>query len=124
MDALLIISYLNHGGSEGEGEFVSMAVTGDTGTTPTDLLSDLPLVVSGLISTTPTTASPAAKASVTPAAPHIPLASQDWRLQIGQPAASAAGQVDVDEVLSQNWESLLDTLAEDVLEAWLDGEDA
>ena len=46
----------------------------------------------------------------------------DWQLQIGQSADRPAGLPDMADLANDAWESLLDTLAEDVLEAWLDGE--
>ena len=53
-------------------------------------------------------------------APEVASAA-DWQLQIGQSGTRPAGLPDMADLANDSWESLLDTLAEDVLEAWFDG---
>ena len=48
-------------------------------------------------------------------------ATQDWQLQIGYAAEQVATQ-DPAAIADEPFESLLEALAEDVMEAWLDGD--
>ena len=125
VDALWVISHLNNGEGEGEGaELVtSNRSNSSVDVQMPDLLSSDPAAVLGTldepaISSIVTTQQ---TASVTTA--PVVSATEDWRLQTGQAAAETA-TLDAATIAAQPWESLLDTLAEDVLEAWLDGNDA
>ncbi len=125
LDALLVISYLNGGAGEGEGEGgnLTIANTGNSNTAPVDLLASDPVLVLGTIDA-PTNA-PIVTASQTPQTATTAASSitQDWLLQIGEKTTPPT-TVDPATVTMESWDSLLDTLAEDVLEAWFDGEDA
>jgi hypothetical protein len=111
---------------EAEGESGGLVSASSLTTTQSDLLASEPALAFSTINVAPTiSAEPTSLApAVSVTAPLIPAASQDWLQQIGEETPHPAAYVSPDEVLSQHWESLLDTLAEDVLEAWLDGEDA
>jgi len=120
-----VINYLNRrgGAGEGEGEGGDLLLEGAGSVGNTSDLLDAPQLWNALGAlpqdtefepVVASTVSLLTSPSLTPAA--------DWQLRVGQagdrlPALAA-------EVSEEAWESLLNTLAEDVLEAWLDGEDA
>jgi len=56
--------------------------------------------------------------------PDAADAATDWQLQIGQSTNQPQDLSGAADLVDEPWESLLDTLAEDVLEAWLDGKSA
>ena len=119
IDALLVVNYLNRrdgsgeGEGEGEGSYMLLAAGGGESTS-NDLLNALPL------GTTLDVLAPVAGGAVL--APTAETVS-DWQVRVGQ-AAVADKLPDIADITHEQWESLLDTLAEDVLEAWLGGEDA
>ncbi len=100
------------------------AASGDSTTTSPDLL-DAPQLW-----TTLDVMSPAASVdrALLPAqavlAPAAVDTAANWQLRVGQSATTSETPSVAANVVDEPWESLLDTLAEDVLEAWLDGEDA
>ena len=129
IDALLVVNYLNRrdGSGEGEGEAsysLLDAASGGSTTTSPDLL-DAPQLW-----TTLDVMSPAASVdrALLPAqavlAPAVVDTAANWQLRVGQSATTRETPSVAANVVDEPWESLLDTLAEDVLEAWLDGEDA
>ena len=126
MDALLIINRLNkHGEGEGEGEgsFFAGPASLAAAALP-DLVPDSPVVLTTLdvvTSPAPIDARVSSLPSVAALA-TVPL-NNDWQLQIGESDSVSTLPPAADQVVEQSWEALLDTLAEDVLEAWLDGGD-
>jgi hypothetical protein len=126
IDVLLVVNYLNRlsrgeGEGEGEGGAGLLSVSGDGATSQLDLLAASQLV------TTVDVASPAMSFQhpLLPAGaivlPNAADAATDWQLQIGQSDVQPQGLPGAADLVDEPWESLLDTLAADVLEAWLDG---
>ncbi|NLX55607.1 MAG: S8 family serine peptidase [Planctomycetaceae bacterium] len=121
LDALLIVNYLNRrdglgegaGESAGEGEALdAVAGTASEGFAVGNLAGAVQGTTVAMVA-----ASPASAAAV----PGVPDAAADWQARIGQ--APTSGQLSsLVDVANEQWESLLDLLAEDVLAAWLDGE--
>jgi hypothetical protein len=126
LDVLLIVSYLNRG--EGEGEGVDAEGEGDVvaAVTPAsvvepDALGDPSTLYVSLDSDSD--AVPAVTKSVASSSAVTTEPADDWQTRVGE-AESQSTLIDLAKVATQSWESLLDTLAEDVFESWLDGEDA
>ncbi len=126
LDALLVIAYLNGGEGEGEGEdrgFLAADTSTSTTLTP-DLLSSDPATVLGTLD------QPAFQVAVANSLFHkvddapVDATAEEWRLSVGGTRASTATSVDPAGIATEHWEALLNTLAEDVLEATFDGEDA
>ncbi len=126
IDALLVINYLNNGEGEGEGEAGGLASASSLTATQPSLLGSETLSTLTPVNLVPSSpAETASPASAAPApAPMIPFASQDWLQQVGTSSSHESAYQDPEMIVHEHWDSLLDTLAEDVLEAWLDGEDA
>jgi len=137
VDALLVVNFLNfHGEGEGEGAGEGEAIVSAASISSQAVLPELPIggrVAAAIPDTLwvsadaddirlPAGAAPVAYAHGPTSAASVPLAELD-------PATPTIGKhVDVlhaaDRVNDPVWESLLNELAEDVLEAWLDGGDA
>ncbi len=131
LDALLVVNYLNRmsgvgqGEGEGEGEeqgegegtylLLGGASSGRGAAFSNDLL-DAPQWWT-------MSAADRLQQSLVSASALLPPAA-DWQLRVGQADLTAARPAIALQAAQEGWESLLDTLAEDVLEAWLDGPDA
>jgi hypothetical protein len=109
IDALLIINRLNFG-LDGEGEGESQFQTEPV------LAVELPVTM-----TDTAAALVDAEEIVEPVAPRS-TDDGDWRLLVGEDGSAASLLQDISPDDDQ-WESLLENLAEDVLEAWLDPEE-
>ena len=125
IDALMVINHLNnHGEGEGEGSFLPTDPANRTAAALPDLLTDGSAVLTTLDITqshsTDTERLPLLLTSVPIA---VPALHDDWQSWIGTNAEAPTIPLAADQVVGQSWEALLDTLAEDVLEAWLDGGD-
>lgn len=131
IDALLVINYLNsgrfgqgEGEGEGEGDWSLTAFNGRPGDTA-DLLSHGVLPLSTLNIAPLATPAPRVNARSVSAffASAESRVDSDWDVRVGQ-AVAAPARVMAHRDGERPWESLLDLLAEDVLESWLDGDDA
>ncbi len=113
LDALLIINRLNQA-SGAEGESSGRIRTAATAKSPLELPA------------APTDAlleSMESQTSDALVAPRDSNDSPDWRLLVGPAGSSASTAVNDLALDDTSWESLLENLAEDVLEAWLDPEE-
>ncbi len=129
VDALLVIAYLNGSSGEGEGDaegeggqlvtssFTSLSNTAQDddllASSPASVLATLDEPVSSDLVATPTTT------AVTVLAPVAETTVADWQTRVGEVAKIATA--DPAAIAVESWESLLDDLAEDVMEAWLNG---
>lgn len=121
LDVLLVIRRLNgtgDGEGEAEGEFVSSFNTLED--SQDDLLANDPLSLPnvwddpvGEVVELPEEPQPTASA------PSV--AVDDWQLRVGEQDQTV--MPDPSTIAPEQWESLIDSLAEDVLEAWLEGGD-
>ncbi|MHB0955706.1 MAG: S8 family serine peptidase [Pirellulaceae bacterium] len=125
LDALLVINYLNFQdgeGGEGEGESDTglLFVSGGDTASQLDLQAPLPVVTTNGTSSSGSSQ----RSALLGGTLVLPDAAADWQLQIGQSPDEAQGQPEAASLIDEPWESLLDTLAEDVLAAWLEGAQA
>jgi hypothetical protein len=133
IDALLVVNYLNRrdGSGEGEGSYSLLdAASGDSSTTAPTSPTSPDLLDAPQWWTALDVMSPAAsfdRALLPAGVVRTPAAvdtAANWQLRVGQSAITSETPSVAADVVDEPWESLLDTLAEDVLEAWLDGDNA
>ncbi len=127
IDALVVINYLNEmadgGGGEGESAIDRAASPLDASPALNVDIEDSTLVAgASLLSLGPLSVLDV----VQPSEPVIRSQSEaaaEWGLLVGEESRSNSSMPAAEDLDERSWENLLDDLAEDVLDAWLDPED-